>query len=85
MRSDCIGLPPTLSATDRERIQLLVDFWNGYMADGDSGHTTKEVLEESQREVTDCLYRDPPDISTAERLTARVFHLIEGWDESKTS
>jgi hypothetical protein len=85
MRSDCIGLPPRLSATDREKIQLIVDFWNGYMADGDSGHTTKEVLEELQREVTDCLYRDPPDINLAERLTARVLHLIEGCDESRAS
>ena len=85
MERDCVGLPPTLSATDRERIQRLVDFWNAYTADDDSGDTTKEVLEELQREVTDCLYRDPPDMNMAERLTARAFHLIEGWDESKTS
>jgi hypothetical protein len=85
MKTICAGLSPALSATDRERIQRLVDFWNVYMADGDSGETTKEVLEELQREVTDCLYRDPPDINLAERWTARAFHLIEGWDESKTS
>ncbi len=85
MLSFCVGLSPTLSATDRERIQCLVDFWNVCTANDDSGETTKEVLEELQREVTDCLYRNPPDIKMAERLTARAFHLIEGWDESKTS
>ncbi len=84
MRTVFLGLPPTLSATDRERIQLVVEFWN-VTADGQSGETTKEVLEELQREVTDCLYRDPPDINMAERLTARAFHLIAGWNEPKTS
>ena len=78
---DSTILSPGLSVEDRERVRRIAEFWNDYATCGDSGETSREVLEELQQEVTDCLYGNPPDIDCAEGLTARAMLLIAGYQE----
>jgi hypothetical protein len=70
-----------LSPGDRERAKGVAKFWNDYDVCGDPGGTTREVLEGLKQEVTDCLYKKPPDICGAERRTVVAMMLIEGRDE----
>ena len=74
----CYVLSAELSVRDRDRIRQIVEFWNDYAAFDDPGSTTREVLEELQQNVTDCLSRDPADINCAEGLTAKAMLLLAG-------
>ena len=72
--------PDDPKATDFLR-QQLVEFWNELRTCGDSGATTWEVLDLLEKDVTECLYRSPPDIARAESLTAQAALLIAGFTE----
>lgn len=70
-----------LSPGKLQRVQAVSSFWNEYAVCDDPGGTTREVLRELQQDVTDCLYRQPPDIEKAEGLTARAIMLMSGWSD----
>ncbi len=69
--------PDDPQATDAHR-QQLIEFWNELRTGGSSGATTWEVLESLERQVTECLDHDPPEIGEAESLTAFAALLIAG-------
>ncbi len=79
--TDLTILSPGSSVEDRERIRRIAEFWNDYATHDDPGETTREVLEQLQQEVTDCLYGNPPDINRAEGLTAKALWLLTGNDK----
>lgn len=68
------GDPQTTDAC----FQKIIDFWNGLRTSGDPGATTWEVLESLERDVTEFLDRDPPNIGAAQSLTALAGLLILG-------
>jgi hypothetical protein len=59
-----------------EVIRLIVEFWNQLRVCEELGATNWGVLEPIEREVTECLYRQPRDIRKAESLTALAMLLI---------
>jgi hypothetical protein len=62
----------------RQRIHLIVDFWQLlYLGEG-SGETTWEELDALQVQVTDALAEVPPNVSRAETLTAYAAALVSG-------
>ena len=74
------GLSPVEPNPMKDRIRQIVEVWNELDCCGQAGATTWGVLEELRLEVTECLYRAPPDVSRAESLTAYAFLLIDGAD-----
>ncbi|NLS93689.1 MAG: hypothetical protein GXX96_16130 [Planctomycetaceae bacterium] len=74
-----------LSPDDPQRMDArylqLSEFWNELRTCGDSGATTWEVLDALETEITECLYRNPPDIDRAMSLTARAALMIAGFTE----
>jgi len=79
MRCCSTGLSPgELQALDA-RLKRIADFWNGLHTCGDPDATTWEVLESLENEVTECLYRSPPNVGCAESLTAQAALLIAGF------
>ena len=81
MRIVIAGLSPDDPRVTDARCQKVIDFWNALGTGGESGATTWEVLDRFQNEVTDCLYRNPPDIDRAYSLTAEAALLIAGMGE----
>ena len=63
------------------RLRQVVDWWNDLRLGDDPGATTWEVLENLEREVTQCLERRPRDLNKAESLTAYAMLLIAGLTE----
>jgi hypothetical protein len=74
------GLSPAIDHLSRVRIQRIVAFWNEVQVCEETGSTSWEALEPLEREVTECLSRDPPDIDRAESQTAKAMFLIVGQD-----
>lgn len=72
------GLSSESNDPDPARIRLIVEFWNGLSACEISDAALWESLENIQREVTDCLHVEPPDIRRAESLTAEGMNLMAG-------
>ena len=73
------ALPPGESdAQQVPRIRLIVDVWNELRVCEELGETTWETLEPLERQVTEALHHDPPDITSADRLTAQALALIAG-------
>ena len=70
--------PGALQALDA-RMKRITAFWNELHTCGDPGATTWDVLESLENKVTECLYRSPPDVSSAESLTAQAALLISGF------
>jgi hypothetical protein len=70
-----------LSPGEEERVRVVSSFWNEYAIYDDPGGTTREVLRSLQQDVTDCLYKKPPDIDKAEGLTALAMMLMSGWGD----
>jgi hypothetical protein len=68
-----------LSPGDRQR--QIARWWDQLRAGEDPGATTWEVLDPLERQVTDCLGRDPPDLDRADRLTAKAFLLVAGQED----
>jgi len=60
------------------RLQDLVHFWGEVWGSGDFGATTREVLEELERQTTDAMYGETPDIMSAEAFTAEAALRIAG-------
>ena len=77
MDSHCAELSPD-EPNIEARCQQIVDFWNELRTCGDPGETTWEVLEPLERQATECLDDDPPDIRGAESITAYAALLIAG-------
>lgn len=78
MKSRYDGSSPESDHADRPRIAAIVAFWNQWRVCEETGRTSWEALELLEREVTECLNRDPPNIDRAESLTARAKFLIVG-------
>ena len=76
------GLSPD-APVDAEQAEIaeISRFWDKRSIDDETGVTTREVLDEIERQVTDCLYQRPPDIPRARSLTARALLLIAGMVE----
>jgi len=74
----CSGLPPEALTAQRERIDAIVSFWNEVRINDDSGSTSWEVLEDLERQVTECLSNVLADIDRAERLTSRAMLSMTG-------
>ena len=73
------GCPPSESNGRNEaRIRRLVEFWNQLRIIDQLGATLLEALEPLERQVTDCLYQEPPDIGRAESLTALALRVLAG-------
>lgn len=66
---------------DNQR-QFIIEFWNELRACDETGETSWEVLEPLERQVTEALYRDPPDYGKANWVTALAMLLIAGESES---
>ncbi len=71
-------LSPGSAHSEEERRRLIVDFWNQLRACDETGLTDWETLEPLERQVTDCLKREPPDYDLAESLTAKADLLMAG-------
>lgn len=77
MRGKESGCPPgEISDELAFRIRLLDDFWRQLGCCDDSGATTREALDQIERQVDQCLYRQVPDIVTAEALTALALKML---------
>ena len=76
------GAPPGSDiAHQPDGIQQLVEFWNLVRTEDDPGSTEREVLEDLERRVTDCLYSSPPDVVLAKRLTVKAMALMTGIED----
>ena len=78
MNEHCAELSPGDSQATDARRQQLIEFWNELRTCDDPGATTWEVLEPLERQVTEYLDHDPPDIRGAESMTAFAALLIAG-------
>jgi hypothetical protein len=78
MKTHCAKSSPDDPPNYEERRQQVVDFWNDLRICGDTGATTWEVLEPLERQATECLDYDPPDLRAAESITAQAALLIAG-------
>jgi len=75
----CCGLSPgKLPTRADDRFRQIADWWSQLRIGDDSGATTWEVLDALERQVTECLTRDPPDVAKAESVTAKAALLIAG-------
>lgn len=73
------GCPPGDSCDSLEnRIRRIAEFWSQLRICEELGATTWRALEPIERLVTDCLYKQPPDIGRAESLTALAMLMIAG-------
>ncbi len=81
MKSCSPELSPDESWASNARWKWIVHFWNELRTCGNPGATTWEVLESLERQVTECLDHDPPDIGEAESLTALAALLIAGQND----
>ncbi len=61
---------------DARIIQTLVEIWNAIRLREDPGETTWEVLDTYEREVTDCLAMQPPDLRRAMSVTLEAVDVI---------
>ena len=78
MRIVFVELSPDDPHVTDARRQQLIEFWNELRTCGDPGATTWVVLESLERQVTECLDHDPPNVGGAESLTALAALLMMG-------
>jgi len=62
------------------RIENIQMFWNDLDMSADAGNTTWDVLDPLRDRVTMYLMHDPPDVLSAESLTAEAMLRIIGQD-----
>jgi len=79
---NCHELSPGGRAPPNDRHQWIIDWWNAFSVCDRPGGTTWEVLDDIQRQVAECLSREPPDLVNAESLTARAMILMDGLSDS---
>lgn len=72
------GLSPPSSGQLGKRIQEIIDFWSDLRVSDEVGAANLTVLETLERQVTEALNHNPPDLAKAESLTAMALHLILG-------
>ena len=60
------------------RYRLIAEFWSALEPDGETGAANREDLDMLRQQVTECLMRDPPDMRTADSITARAALMIAG-------
>ncbi len=72
------GLSPGVPSDAQQRLQWVIDFWNGLSCCDDAGETTWGVLEDLQAQVSNCLLGDPVNLQSVETLTAKAALLISG-------
>jgi len=79
MSEDELGLLPHVVANADEYLKKRINtFWNELRITDDIGVTSWEVLRPIEREVTECLNKQVPDVSRAMSLTYRAYLLIAG-------
>ena len=61
-----------------ERIRRIAEFWNKSRVCDELGATNWRALEPIERQVTECLYKKPPDVGRAESLTALALLILDG-------
>jgi hypothetical protein len=72
------GLSPGVPGDAQQRLQWVIDFWNGLSCCDDAGETTPGVLEDLQAQVSNCLCSEPVDLERAESITAQAALLLSG-------
>jgi hypothetical protein len=72
------GLLPCFDRDGPSEVRQLVEFWNQVRSCDEQGQTSWETLEMLEREVTECLAQQPPDIDRAQSVTAKAMLLITG-------
>ena len=73
------GCPPGDSSDSlEERVRRIVEFWNQLRICDELGATNWRALEPIERLVTDCLYKERPDIGRAESYSALALLMIAG-------
>lgn len=77
MNTHCTELPLENSKINEERPKI-IEFWSALHICEDPGETTWEVLDPLERQVTEYLDNDPPNIQMAVSLTAKAALLIDG-------
>ena len=65
-----------------DRLKIIANIWGEIRISGYAGATDWATLEEMEREVTEIMYGDAPDVDRAESLTFMAFHSITGSIES---
>ena len=65
-----------LSSEDESESSFISEFWNRMAFEDFDDGTKRELLQQLEREVTDSLYENPPDIYQARRLTAKAIFLL---------
>jgi hypothetical protein len=60
------------------QFDLLRDFWDRFDETGESGQTSREILESIRSEVNDCFHRGPSALYEAMSLTAKAMRLMTG-------
>jgi hypothetical protein len=72
-------LLPSESGADADpQRREIVEFWNRLRVCEELGTNDWEVLESLERQVTECLVRDPPSYDEASSLTALAMLKIAG-------
>jgi hypothetical protein len=72
------GLSPPSRGRFGERIQEISDFWSALRVSDELGAANWTVLEPLERQVTEALSHNPPNLAKAESLTAEAMLLITG-------
>jgi len=62
----------------RDRLKRIADLWSEIDNSDDTGATNRATLDEIEREVTDAMYGNMPDLDRAESLTFMALHYISG-------
>lgn len=68
----------TSESRDDDKVRLITDFWNQLRVEDEPGATTWGVLEPLEREVTEAMQQNPPDIRRAQAVTADAMFRISG-------
>jgi hypothetical protein len=75
------GLPYAPAHTNVISESRVTAVWNEIRVTDDIGVADREVIDALEREVTDCLVQEPPDIGRAISLTAKALALIAGLND----
>jgi transcriptional regulator with XRE-family HTH domain len=62
----------------RREFELIMQFWARFDETGESGQTSREVLERLRSQVNDCFHRGPAGFNEARSLTAEAMALMLG-------
>ena len=79
MKIATVGLSPDFDDEDAaKQIREISEFWNVVRSCDETGHTSWEVIEPLEREVTEYLASRPPDVARATSTTFKAMLLMSG-------